>query len=94
MTKKFFDIFNVDKPTPAATYNTKATDNTDPEDPVISSSTIKCIDLMHEIWDLGILLSGPAYPVLKATIQLRFLKFFFYFIVISKNCFSEIKLWI
>lgn len=79
MSKRFFDIFNVNKPVAVATYSTKLTDDTDSDDPVSCSLcsveiTVKCVDFVYETCDLGTLLTEPALSMFEESIKLNLIK--------------------
>jgi len=78
MSKKLFAIFNVNKPPSSSSVVSVCTnviDNTDPDDTLISSqgsiATVESIKV-PETCDLGTLLTGPARPVLEASIKPNF----------------------
>lgn len=77
MSKKLFAIFNVNKPPSSSSVISVCTnviDDTDPDDTLSSSqgsiATVKSIKVTEpETCDLGTLLTGPARPVLEASIK-------------------------
>jgi len=83
MSKKLFAIFNVNKPSIVDPICTNVIDDTDPDDTLsslgniatVESTKVKCVDLVPETCDLGTLLTGPARPVLEASIKPNFLNF-------------------